>query len=139
MAKHLTHMRSDWIRHQKTRKTSKFQFGWKEPLVAIFNQLSCCQKFWMSAITTIHKNGYQDDQYHESWSKMVTKGPLHQNSNFMYSDVWFNLTSCEFNLNQWVAKVKFFTLDIWICVDGTDIWIVCWTHSFCILSFHQKI
>ena len=39
----------------KTIKKSKFQFGWREPLVAIFDQLSCCWPFWMLAITRITK------------------------------------------------------------------------------------
>ena len=39
----------------KTIKKSNFQFGWRGPLVVIFDQLSCCWPFWMLAITRITK------------------------------------------------------------------------------------
>ena len=39
-------------------------------------------------------NGWQ----HDSWLNMATKGPLHPNWNFEFSDVWFNLTSCGLKL-----------------------------------------
>ena len=40
-----------------------------------------CQPSWMVAITKNHKNGCQDGQQNDSWSKMTTKGPVHLNLN----------------------------------------------------------
>ena len=53
---------------EKNQKNSKFQLGWREPLVAIFDQLSCCQPSLMSAITRNIKNGLYEkmETYNES-------------------------------------------------------------------------
>ena len=53
----LCDVRSDWTKHQKTLKNSKFQFGRRDPLVTLFNQLFSCWPSWMAAITKNHKNG----------------------------------------------------------------------------------
>ena len=42
---------SDLTEYWTTQKSSKFQFGWKTYLVAIFNQLSCCQPSLIAAIS----------------------------------------------------------------------------------------
>ena len=47
---------------RKSQKNSKFQSGWKGPLVAIFNQASCCRPFWMVAITQNNKTDYLGSQ-----------------------------------------------------------------------------
>ena len=56
--KKIISLKSDSTQHQKTWKTLKklkFQIESRGPLLAIFNQLFCCQRFWMIAIKIITK------------------------------------------------------------------------------------
>ena len=50
------------IRKFETQKHSKFQFGYRWPLVNIFDQISSHQLSWMAAITRNHKNNHYHSQ-----------------------------------------------------------------------------
>ena len=61
---------------QKTwkKKTNlKLQFGWRRPLVVIFNQPSCCWQFWMAPITKNHQNSYHGSQTQNSTKNSNSK------------------------------------------------------------------
>ena len=98
--------------HKKATMTLQFKIETcnKNRLPQSLGQSSICicyQPSWIAAITKNNQNGYQDGWQHDNWLKMATKGPIQLN--YYFTDVWVNVTSCEFSLIQLVTKLKFVT------------------------------